>query len=250
MKRKSSDSFLNEITERVNRLKEISEESGLDYTQELVKTLRRLSEISVSNTSQINYSEESIDLNESNLILQPTNSLFDDSSMDSKVSLITSIKNKNNELQKACSQKLMELRTTTKEFAKSKQGIRFDSPDRKVSSSMQTRDLSRKEMTCSRKGSIANDEMLTQKLEIPRQRSNTQDLSHKSFICDAALDNILGELTQLKSQLTVASTKIIQNNEEIIKQGHESTSLKTQLETLIEKHANSNSGNSCGCKLF
>jgi glycyl-tRNA synthetase beta subunit len=137
MKRKSSDSFLNEVTERVNRLKQISEESSLDYTQELVKTLQRLSDISASNTSEINYSEDSADLNESNLILQPTNSLFDDSSMDSKVSLITSIKNKNDELQKACSKKLMELRTTTKEFAKSRQGIRVDSPDRKVSSSMQ-----------------------------------------------------------------------------------------------------------------
>ncbi|OMJ86241.1 hypothetical protein SteCoe_12306 [Stentor coeruleus] len=249
MKRKS-DSFLNEVTERINRLKEISEESGLDYTQELVKTLRRLSDISVSNTSQIKYSEDSIDINESNLILQPTNSLFDDSSMDSKVSLITSIKNKNDELQKTCSQKLMELRATTKEFAKSRQGIRFDSPDRKVSSSMQIRDFSKKEGIYSRKESIGNDEMLTQKVDIHRRRSNTQDLSHKSFICDAALNNILGELTQLKSQLTVASTKIIQNNEEIIKQRHESTTLKTQLETLIEKHAKSNSGNSCGCKLF
>ncbi|OMJ90511.1 hypothetical protein SteCoe_7100 [Stentor coeruleus] len=190
MKRKSSDSFLNEVTERVNRLKQISEESGLDYTQELVKTLQRLSEISISNTSQINYSENSIDLNESNLILQPTNSLFDDSSMDSKVSLITSIKNKNDELQKACSQKLIELRTTTKEFAKSRQGVRFDSPDRKVSSSMQIRDFNKKEVTSSRKESIANDEMLTQKVNIHRRRSNTQDLCHKSFICDAALDNI------------------------------------------------------------
>ncbi|OMJ91809.1 hypothetical protein SteCoe_5596 [Stentor coeruleus] len=249
MNRKAPDSFLNEVTERVMKLKQISEESGLDCTQELVRTLGMLSEISKSNTSVLDLSDDSLDLNDSNLILQPMNSLLEDFSIDSQASLITSIRNKNNELQKTCSQKLLELRCTTKEFTKSRQGLCGENPEERVGSSSQFNNIYLKEKVDSRKESIVNDEMTTQKVIVNRSRYNTQEQS-RTYIRESALDNILGELSQLKNDLSNASNKLVESNNEIIKQHNESIEIKTQLETLIENHSKTASAPSCGCKVF
>lgn len=249
MNRKASDGFLNEVTERVMKLKQISEESGLDCTQELVRTLGMLSEISKSNTSVLDLSDDSLDLNDSNLILQPTNSLLEDFSIDSQASLITSIRNKNDELQKTCSQKLLELRSTTKEFTKSRQGLRGESPDERIRSNSQFNDLYLKEKLDSRKESIVNDEMTTQKVIVNRSRSNTQEQT-RTYMRESALDNILGELSQLKNDLSNASSKLIESNNQILKQHNESIEIKNQLETLIENHSKTTSTPSCGCKVF
>ncbi|OMJ91114.1 hypothetical protein SteCoe_6376 [Stentor coeruleus] len=249
MNRKASDSFLNEVTERVMKLKQISEESGLDCTQELVRTLGMLSEISKSSTSVLDLSDDSLDLNVSNLILQPTNSILEDFSIDSQTSLITSIRNKNNELQKTCSQKLLELRSTAKEFTKSRQGLHWESPYERVISNSQINDFYLKEKVDSRKESVANEEMMTQKVIINRSRSNTQEQS-RNCICESALDNILGELSQLKNDLSNASNKLLESNNQILKQHNESIEIKAQLEILIENHSKTTSTPSCGCKIF
>ncbi|OMJ82517.1 hypothetical protein SteCoe_16806 [Stentor coeruleus] len=249
MNRKESNSFLNEITEKVMELKQISEESELDYTQELVRTLGRLSEISNSYSSELRYSEDSHDLSDSNLILQPTNSLLGDSSIDSQTSLITSIKNKNTELQKACSQKLSELRTTTKEFTRSRLGVCNESPEEKYCPNSQSKDSYSKDKSCSRKEYIVNDEITTAKADINRTGSSTQEMT-RYCIRETTLDNILGELSQLKNDLTDASSKLVESNDQMLKQHDDSLAIKMQLEILIESHSKFISGSSCRCIVF
>ena len=226
MNRKPSHSFISEVTERILSLKRVSDETGINITDDLIKALGQLSEI---NNSEDALSDTSEDISESILIQQPTNSILSISSINSQMSLITTIKNKNNELEKSCTKKLSELRSTTSEFCTKNQIL-------------------------SKKNSIEAEEIkpkILEKTETKRNMSKTvyTQGSSTSNISDYTLENILEQLTSLKSELTQASYRIYESNKEIIKQKDENEHLKAQIETMIIEYPKTQ-GISCGCRII
>ena len=218
-----SQNFLESVAQQVSRLKKASEDSGADLTQDLIKTLNQLSEISKYNNSDSSFSSESEDLSKSLILPQPTNSRLSLSSIDSKKSFITSIKNKNSELQKACSQKILELRSTTKEFCNA------NSPATKQRS--------------------LGTEPTAELTKTGRARSYTCLAPVHSLMPESTFDDYLGQLSQIKKDISRAQLRIIQNNHEITKQNTENFKLRNELEKIIEEHATSKP-DSCGCLVF
>lgn len=219
----SSENFLENVSNRIQELKKASEESGLDLTEDLVKTLNQLSEIQRPRYSDDSNSDISLSLNTSFSLLQPTNSMLSISSMDSKKSLITSIKNKNHELQKTCSQKILELRSTTKEFC-----VISSTPQKQKSLAI---------------------ELTTEKIEMRRPRANTTNPPVSSLTRSGSFNEILTQLNQLKSDLSHASTRIIESNFEITKQNAENEILRMELDQIILATSKRHQPN-CGCGVF
>ena len=229
MKRKSSQTFLTEVATRVMNLKRASEETGIDVTDDLIKALGQLSEITKTENSEYVYSDTSEDQEESLPFRQPTNSVLSICSANSQVSLITSIKNKNNELEKSCTKKILELRNTTKEFCT-------------------------KNRSSSKKSSIEIEENTPnniekfETIEIVRQRSKTANsqVSIGSLVPECTLETILEQLSTLKSDLSEATQRIAESNKEILKQNDENSHLKEQIDSILNEHPKP-LGISCGC---
>jgi hypothetical protein len=210
MKRRSSKTFLAEVTDRVVKLQQASHESGLDMTDDLMKTLNQLSEISRGSS----FSEDSEDyskIDESVSIQQPENSMI---SLND-TSLITSIKKKNQELKKDCSEKINELRTTTREFC----SVNF-----------------------SKKTSLIAEEATAEKTNEVRNRAKTlPDYPEKP------MHLIYNELNKIKCDLALANRKIVESQNEILKQKNENFELKDQIHSLVEASNESNARKICEC---
>ena len=212
MKRRSSKNFLAEVTDRVLKLQQASYESGLDMTDDLIKTLNQLSEISQESPLS-DLSEDYSRIDESVEIQQPENSII--SFTDNESSLITSIRKKNKELQKDCSNKINELRTTTKEFCST---------------------------NFSKKTSMITEELTAEPTNDVRNRSKTLPDYHEK-----PLHLIYDELSKIKCDLALANRKIVESQNEILKQKTENFELKDQIHSLVEASNESNARKICEC---
>ena len=212
MKRKSSKNFLAEVTDRVLKLQQASHESGLNLTDDLVKTLNQLSEVSQESPLS-DLSEDYSRIDESVEIQQPENSII--LLNDNEPSLITSIRKMNKELQRDCSDKINELRTTTKELCSTK---------------------------FSQKTSMITEELTAEPTNDVRNRSRTlPDYREKP------LDLIIDELSKIKCDLALANRKIVESQNEILKQKTENFELKDQIHSLMEASNETNARKICEC---
>lgn len=217
MKSKSSKNFIAEVTDRVLKLQRATNETGLDLTSDLIKTLNQLSEVS-RDSPVSDFSSEFLSIDESGEILQPTNSLLSISQSDPD--LISNIKKTNSELRKHCSEKLIELRCTTKEFCSKNQNL-------------------------SKKDSLIIEETTAEKTIEGRVRAKTlPDYPEKP------LELIYNELSKIKSDLELANKKLIESQTEIIRQKSENYELKDKINSFLESNQKSTLRPMCECRLF
>jgi hypothetical protein len=215
-----SEEFLNQVSDRIMKIKKATEETGIDITQDLVKTLGELSEISKLNASNISSGSPSEEELEGLPYPQPTNSLLSILSSDSGTSFITSIKNKNEELQKTCCEKIYELRNTTKEFCTANKPFKYNS---------------------TRRTTVTD-------ITGPRKEDKTTPELHQTGVSDFELENILEELSILKTEVSEASARVAESNNEIAKQAQQNLLLKQQLQQLLNQ--TSKTSPSCGCRII
>lgn len=206
-----------EVTDRILKLQQATHETGLDLTSDLVKTLNQISEGS-RNSPVSEFSSEFLSLDESGDILQPTNSFLSVSQSDPN--LISNIKKANSELRKHCSEKLIELRCTTKEFCSKNQNM-------------------------SKKNSLINEETTAEKTVEGRARAKTlPDYPEKPLAL------IYNELSKIKSDLAVANKKLTESQTEIIRQKSENNELKDKINSFIEFNHKTSPRPMCECLLF
>ena len=181
-------------------------------TDDLVKTLNQLSEVSQESPLS-DLSEDYSRIDESVEIQQPENSII--LLNDNEPSLITSIRKMNKELQRDCSDKINELRTTTKELCSTK---------------------------FSQKTSMITEELTAEPTNDVRNRSRTlPDYREKP------LDLIIDELSKIKCDLALANRKIVESQNEILKQKTENFELKDQIHSLMEASNETNARKICEC---
>lgn len=150
-----------------------------ENTYELIENLENFSNIAASPSFDYSLSSE---IQESFLILQPTNSIL--SVIPDSEQLVSVIKLKNSELQQNCTEKLNELRNTTKEFCAANSGY-----------------TGKKTLT-----EDSTDERFEAKSK------NFNNLALEKIICDLA--SIKGDLSKVSERLENTQRELTSENDE------------------------------------
>jgi hypothetical protein len=214
---KGSLSIISDIGSRVQKpmsSQQVSLETGIDLTNENMKTQNDGPESPNSPSFNLSQSSDSEELDK-----QAAQSIISGLSSVSNFSLVSTIKQKNFELKLQCKEKLQDLHITTKEFC-----VRNRSNSKIILASDESTDSQ------------------NQNLKSPQDMKRSKS--------DPCLSTVLSELSQLRKQLDQANQKISESRHEMERQNEENKILRTQLGKIISGNGRVDKLQTCDCNII